>query len=288
MCEENEAKQYCFDCKKLKLFCDEHLAIFHRSSAKLANHHACPIDEYLEERGPKLKKYLCNCPEKLEWMFYCQNDLCWICKCCAKWDHETHEKIPRAFEIQKDLTNYFKKLNMSFEYFEENMIERIKNVIQDHKRELLQSLDEIISLANILKEKIEEKSKNEMIFRESQFSIIKASLSSFYNDVENHSINPNKIMQINKFFNSKKEELFIFQNIEINAELEQFQKMKEIMCSLEEMKTQNEQEDFEIMQFKTLDEQTSNVPNFVGKLIYLNHHFNYFQFHNPALLFSKF
>jgi len=115
ICEDNEAKIYCFDCKKL--FCDEHLAAVHDLSKKYGNHQMCSYNiSKHKEKG--LKKFVCNCPEKIDLMFYCQTDQRWICKCCARWEHENHIKILRPKEIQKDFQQNLKILIESFQVFE--------------------------------------------------------------------------------------------------------------------------------------------------------------------------
>jgi len=247
ICEENEeAKQYCFDCKKFKFFCDEHMAYVHKPLEK-SKHLRCTIEEYnkTKPKETQSKKFLCNCSERLEVMFYCKKDQKWICKCCAKSEHEGHPNIPFA-----NLTEYVKTSKKSFQKFEKNMMTSMNNIIENHKSNMLQTFDQIINLASTLKEKIVVKCKDELAFRKSQFSLIKNTLSSLCKDVENsQSVHPNKRLRIQAFSNLKKNETFNFKDYQINSEVESLKETMEIISLMGKMKTRIEKDDFEIIKF---------------------------------------
>jgi len=132
------------------------------------------------------------------------------------------------------------------------MLKNIKNTIEDQKKQLFQNIDQIINLANILKEKIEEKSKNEIIFRDTQFTLMGSILLSFYQDIieNNDSIHPNKIIQINEYLEFNKKEMFVFQDFKIEEQKENIEETKELINSLLKIKTRIEEDDYEIIKFE--------------------------------------
>jgi hypothetical protein len=274
ICDENDAKNFCFECKKL--FCDEDLTYVHKVSHIYENHPLCTIEEYIVLKHKKeqgCKKFLCHCSAKMDLMFFCQKDQQWICKCCAKWEHENHEKIQKPEEIRDDLPDHLKKLLISFQSFEKNMMKNIKNTIEGYKQKSILYFDQIINLAQTLKQKIEEKSNAEIIFRESQISLMRSSLLSFYQDVENrNSVHPNKLLQIKKFADSKNEEMFMFKEFDLILELENLKETEEVINSLQNIKTRIEQVDYEIIKFKNnFDESDEKSIFFLGHLLICNY-----------------
>ena len=236
-CEKDPAKLCCLECQNTN-FCERCFDYVHKQNKKFSKHAAIDrelINQMLQPSQDILHSLCFDCKFA-------------DCSICMNIDDKNHQvrKVEKIFTKNNNFKyveskSYMNHLLKNFSKFQEKLYNNAENSMKDFNKELDEVISEmIVSLHKIKQHIYEEITKNYENLK-SQSDLIQKSLRFLIDEIENNEIealHPNKLFQLNRYFNESKLEIgFSFKNFHIKKE--KLEDLKKIRINFDEFFDKN-------------------------------------------------
>ena len=207
---------------------------YHEPNRKLIFHHVFKLEKEVFQKNI----LMCKCGSKQKLEKFCKDCGFAICNICNFLNHRNHivvglDKI--YTEINKDnwLENkkWLHEFNDNFLTFQEDFIKKIETDKENYQNNAEIQIQEITGLLNDLKNKQITNIENEEVSMHTMFSLVKKSIFTIAEDIDKTNVfYPNKVFQMNRFFNGKIEKKSYMINLEFKINENPFlSKIKEYL-----------------------------------------------------------
>ena len=228
---------HCIDCKQF--YCDECLDSSHKVNKKFSKHQIQKYDQSFDSKTV----LQCVCPLKQSLEVFCLKCQSAFCQDCIFFLHKDHQTIPLSEVIEKNKqTNtsenkeFMKEILESFTKVHNSFITSIEERIGIHNKEFNELFDQVINLLKKYKEIYFDQVSKEVQTLKHQLLLIQNSLLVIIDENDKReNLQPNKLFQINKFFEQSSKKIFV-NDFRIEIVQNQFLKNLKKTLSLSELK----------------------------------------------------